>query len=206
MEKTDEQDRPLMEKLVAAGTITGYGAYTNLIHQDGEATHGSWFTATSEGRLMKALEAVYANPGSTTAPVEAASKHWDYIMVSSVYNQRSGKSEGGYFTAQQWDVKPGQMRAYMERMKSALVPVMERLLADGCISSYGLATEDYHTQKVGRVIAYFTTADASGLDKVNAAFDEVYAKNPTLNSAIQSMTEREGHRDFMNRLRYMANK
>src|SRR5690348_5246118 len=45
MAKLDEQDRPLMDKLVADGTLTGYGAYTNLIHQEGEPTHGTWFSA-----------------------------------------------------------------------------------------------------------------------------------------------------------------
>jgi hypothetical protein len=93
MVKVDEQDRPLLDKLVADGTLTAYGAFTNLIHQEGAPTHGSWFTATSEGNLMKALEAIYTQPGCTTAPVEAASKHWDYIVVSRIYNQRSGKSE-----------------------------------------------------------------------------------------------------------------
>ena len=112
MVKVDEQDRSLMDKLVADGTLTGYGAYTNLIHQEGEPTHGTWFTATSEGNLLKALEAVYAQPGTTTAPVQGASKHWDYMLVGRVYNQRPGKSEGGYLAGDQWDVKPGEMRAY----------------------------------------------------------------------------------------------
>ncbi|MBV8569280.1 MAG: hypothetical protein JO319_01595, partial [Acidobacteriaceae bacterium] len=86
MAKVDEQDRPLMDKLISDGTLTGYGSFTNLIHQEGEPTHGTWFSATSEGNLLKALEAVYASPGSTTAPVEGASKHWDYILVGRVYN------------------------------------------------------------------------------------------------------------------------
>jgi hypothetical protein len=45
----------LLDKLVGDGTLTGYGAYSNLIHQEGEPTHGTWFTATSEGKLLKAL-------------------------------------------------------------------------------------------------------------------------------------------------------
>ena len=45
MAKLDEQDKPLLDKLVADGTLIGYGAYYNLIHQEGEPTHGSWFTA-----------------------------------------------------------------------------------------------------------------------------------------------------------------
>ncbi len=206
MVKLDEQDRPLMDKLVADGTLTAYGAFTNLIHQEGEATHGTWFTATSEGNVLKALEAVYANPGSTTSPVEGVSKHWDYLLVSRVYNQRPGKSEGGYLAGDDWNVKPGQMRAYSDLIKSAVVPVFEKLLADGVVTAYGLDTEDFHTQKLGRVTFYFTTPDAAAFDKANKAFDETFEKSPALGAALQSMVDREGHRDFLDRLRYMNNK
>lgn len=195
-----------MDKLVADGTLTGYGSFTNLIHQEGEPTHGTWFTATSEGRLMKGLEALYAEPGATTAPVEGASKHWDYIMISRIYNQRSGKSEGGYLAGDHWDVKAGDMHAYTELMKSDLVPVLDKLLADGAITSYGMDTEDYHQQKLGRVTFYFTTSDSAGLDKANEAFQQVYEKNAALGAAFRSLTEREGHSDFLARLRYMNNK
>jgi hypothetical protein len=34
MVKLDEQDKPLLDKLLADGTLVGYGAYTNLIHQE----------------------------------------------------------------------------------------------------------------------------------------------------------------------------
>jgi hypothetical protein len=190
MVKVDEQERPLLDKLVADGTLIGYGAYTNLIHQEGAPTHGSWFTATSEGNLMKALEAIYAQPGGTSAPVQAASKHWDYIVVSRIYNQRSERSEGGYLLGDQWDVKPGEMREYNDLMKSALVPVCEKLLADGVVTSYGMDTEDFHQQKLGRVTFYFTTSDASGIDKAGKAFDEAFDKNPALGVAFRSLTER----------------
>lgn len=206
MAKVDDADKPLMDKLIADGTLLGYGAYTNLLHQEGEATHGTWFTAASEGNVLKALEAVYAQPGSTTAPVEGASKHWDYMMVSRMHNQRSGKSEGGYITGGHWDVKPGEARAFNELTKSALLPIYEKLLADGTITSYGIEVEDFHSEKVGRVTFYFTTADTSEFDKANNAFDEALEKDPALAAAIWSMVEREGHRDFLARLRYMNNK
>lgn len=206
MVKLDEQDKPLMEKLIADGTLTGYGAFENLIHQEGEPTHGTWMTATSEGNILKALEAVYAQPGSTTAPVEGMSKHWDYLLVGRVYNQRSGKSEGGYLAGDQWDVKPGQIRAYTDLIKGTVVPVFEKLVTDGTVTAYGMDTEDFHTQKPGRVTFYFTTADATGFDKASKALDEAFDKDPALTTALQSTVDREGHRDFLDRLRYMNNK
>jgi hypothetical protein len=206
MAKLDELDRPLMDKLIADGTLIGYGSFSNLIHQEGEPTHGTWFTATSEGSLLKALEALYANPGSTTAAVEGASKHWDYVLVGRVHNQRSGKSEGGYLSGDQWDVKPGQMRAYDDLIKSQLVPAFEKLLADGTVTSYGMDTEDFHTGKLGRVTFYFTTPDAAAFDKAEKSMDEAFDKNPALISAFQSMVDGQGHRDFLDRVGYMNNK
>jgi hypothetical protein len=206
MAKLDEQDRRLMDKLVSDGTLTSYGAFTNLIHQEGEPTHGTWFSATSEGNVLKALEAVYAQPGATTARVQDASKHWDYLLVGRIYNQRPGTSQAGYLAGDQWTVKPGQMRAYTDLIKTELVPLYEKLLADGVINSYGMDTEDFHTQKMGVVTFYFTTPDAASFDKASKAFDEVFEKTPALGSAFQSMLDREGHRDFLDRLRYMNNK
>ena len=68
MTKLDDMDKPVLDKLVADGTLIGYGSYTNIIHQEGEPTHGSWFTATSEGNLLKGLEAIYANPVQPRRP------------------------------------------------------------------------------------------------------------------------------------------
>lgn len=206
MAKLAQEDRGLMDKLVADGTLTGYGAFTNLIHQEGEPTHGTWFVAISEGNLLKALEAIYAQPGTTTAPVEGASKHWDYFLVGRIYNQRPGKSEGGYLALDEWDVKPGQMRAYTEMVKSSVVPIFEKLLADGTVSSYGMDSEDFHTGKIGRVSLYFTASDAAGFDKASKAFDEAFEKNPAIAPALNSMVEAEGHRDYLDRIVYMVNK
>jgi hypothetical protein len=203
MMKVNEHDRALMDKMVADGTITGYGEFSNVIHQEGEPTHGTWFSATSEGNILKALEALYAHPGSTNAPVEGASKHWDYMLVSHIYNQHSGKSEGGYLTGNRWYVKSGQMHAYTELVKKELVPVYEKLLADGVITSYGMGTEDYHTGKMGLVTAWFTTSDTASFDKADKVLEEAFDNNPAVTSAFRSMVDTEGHRDFLDRLSYV---
>jgi hypothetical protein len=206
MTKADEADRPILDKLVADGTLIGYGAYTNLIHQEGEPSHGTWFSATSEGNLLKALEAIYAQPGLVTAPVQGASKHWDQILTGEIYNSKPGKSTDGYLTWSRWEIKPGSMRGYTELSKKVIVPVLEKLLTEGSITSYGELTEDYHTQKLGVVYDYFTVPDAASLDKVNKAFDDALANTPGFLDAVRGLTEPGGHRDFMTRLRFMVNK
>jgi hypothetical protein len=206
MVKLDDQDKPLLDKLVADGTLLGYGAYTNIIHQEGEPTHGTWFTATSEGKLLKALEAIYAQPGAVSAPVQGASKHWDQILTGDVYGSKPGTTTGGYLTWSRWEIKPGAMHGYTELTKKVLVPVLEKLLAEGSITSYGQLTEDYHSQKLGVVFEYFTVPDAASMDKANKALEDVFDGTPGLGDAVRGLTEREGHRDFLTRLRFMVSK
>jgi len=84
-------DDEALSKAVADGTLTGFGDYSILNHQEGLATHGSWFSASSMANLIKALEVLRAAPGMT-APVLAASKHWDLILESRDYNAHSAHS------------------------------------------------------------------------------------------------------------------
>jgi hypothetical protein len=206
MAKLSDQDKTLLDKLVADGTLVGYGAYTNLIHQEGEPTHGTWFSAASEGNLLKTLEALYAQPGLTTSPVQGASKHWDLMLTGDIYNSKPGSATDGYLTWSTWQVKPGQMQAYAELTKKVLVPVLEKLLAEGSISSYGELTEDYHQGKLGTVYDYFTAPNAAALDKANKAFEDVFTGNAALGDAYRALTDREGHRDYLTRLRFMTSK
>jgi hypothetical protein len=205
MEKVADQDRPVLDKLVADGILTGYGAYTNLIHQEGEPTHGTWFSASSEGNLLKALETIYKQPSLVSAPVQAASKHWDQILVDRNYNSKPGASSG-YLALSQWEVKPSERRSYDELVKNSLVPMLEKLLAEGTITSYGFDTEDYHQNPIGTVYEYFTVPDAASLDKANQAFEALFGGNPALGDAYRALVKREGHRDFLARIRFMMSK
>jgi hypothetical protein len=93
-----------------------------------------------------------------------------------------------------------------ERTKNAFVLVLEKLLAEGSITSYGLLREDFHQQKLGTIYEYFTVPDAASLDKVNKAFDDAFSNNPAFGDAVRALAEREGHQDFLTRLRFMVNK
>lgn len=205
MDKVADEDRPVLDKLIADGTLVSYGAYSNIIHQEGEPTHGSWFSATSEGNLLKALEAIYKQPSLVAAPVQAASKHWDQILVDRIYNGKPGSS-AGYLTWSQWEIKNGEGQNYEQVIKTMFVPVLEKLLAEGTITSYGFDMEDYHQNPIGMVYEYITVPDAASLDKANKAFDDLFSKNPTLSGAYRSSIKREGHRDYLTRLRFMVSK
>jgi hypothetical protein len=202
MAKLDDEQRALTDKLLADGTITGYGEFMNLIHQEGQPTHGDWFTATSEGNILKALEAFYARP-SVAAPVRAASKHWDHFLVSRIHNSRPGTFDGAYLSGITWDVNLGRDGAFNSLMKSTFVPIFEKLLADGALVSYGLNFAQFHTDAPGQFELVYIAPDAAGMDKVNEALGEAFSKNEELRPAIWSLTKSENHRDFLMRVTHM---
>lgn len=203
MAKLDEQEKALEDKLLADGTITGYGSFVNLIHTEGRPTHGDFFMATSEGNVLKALAAFYGQP-DLTAPVLAASKHSDMFLISRTHNSRPGTFDGAYLTGSQWEVKPGQMEAFQAMVKARVVPVLEKELADGALAFYSMDTQDYHTESPGMVSVVFAATDAAAFDKVNAAFEAAFSKDTEIGPAIGALTVRESHRDFLYRVTHMT--
>jgi hypothetical protein len=205
MAKASADEKVMMDKLVADGTIIGYGDFTTLLHQEGQPTHGSWFTATSRGGLLKALEAVYTLP-QVTSPVMGASKHWDFLVASRMHGEKSGKFSGGYLAGGGFDVKPGQQEIFSGLMKKNFMPVLEKLLAEGTVTSYSVDTEDYHSQTPGRVTLVYTITDAADVDKVEDALESALMNDPALESVFRSAVDWNGHKDFLARVSNMVNK
>jgi hypothetical protein len=132
--KIQVADDEALHGAVADGTLIGYGDYAVLNHQEGEATHGSWFSAGSMANLMKVLETERSQPDSTAA-VLAASKHWDLILQSHDYGAHSGSFQNGYLRVGVWNYKAGASDPDGKIMKATMVPMLEKLLADGALHS-----------------------------------------------------------------------
>src|SRR5258707_15641781 len=118
--KEDEADVDAMKKGVADGTLISFGTFAVLNHQEGEATHGSWFTATSMANLMKFLEGLRNAPGAT-APVLAASKHWDYILSTTNYGGHSGTFTNGYLRVARLPANAGANDTDGQILKSTMM-------------------------------------------------------------------------------------
>jgi hypothetical protein len=203
--KVNADERETMDKLVADGTLIGYGEFAVLLHQEGHPTHGSWFTATSRAGLLKALEAILRLP-QVTFPVLNQSKHWDFLMVSRMHGARPGKFQGGYLSGGGFDVKPGQEKAFNDLMKKTIEPIVAKLLAEGVVASYSVDYEEFHSETPGRVTFVYTTTDAAGVDKVEDAIVSAFMSDPALESAAQATVDWKGHRDFLARVGNMVNK
>ncbi|HEY6129922.1 MAG TPA: hypothetical protein VIW23_17250 [Candidatus Acidoferrum sp.] len=203
--KEDDADVDVLKKAVADGTLISSGTFAVLNHQEGEATHGSWFSATSMANLMKVLEGLRAAPGATS-PVLAASKHWDYILSSTNYNGHSGTFTNGYLRVARWPAKAGSNDPDGKILKATMVGILEKLFAEGALHYYTIEQENIHSEDPGTRFVVFVTNGAEGLDKFNAAVTSWGKSDPALGAAYGTLVDAHGHRDVLARVNSMTAK
>jgi hypothetical protein len=200
MEKSDAADAKTLDKAMANGTIVAYGNDVNLVHQPDGYTHDDWWSAMSMAGLLNVLDQFYKS-GSTTSPVnESATKHEDGIFVSRHYNWHSGSWKGLYTHGSSYKLKADAPNDAVDMLSNNLiVPLMEKMLADGAIHEYEIDTEAIHTQAPGTFWVFYIAANAEGLDKVNAALRDSLKASPLAGPGFGSMVDMTPHRDYLAR-------
>src|SRR5260370_41523042 len=87
-EDTEKTFVPVVDKLMADGTLVGYSTFEQVVHTPDGYTHGAAWSSNPIAGLMKVLDEVRKNgprPGQT-----AATKHEDLLMQSTTYHAGSG--------------------------------------------------------------------------------------------------------------------
>jgi len=196
MDKSNAVDQKLMEKAFAAGTIVGYGNDVNLIHQPDGPTHDGWWSAMSMAGLLNVLDQAYKSGGATTPVLSTATRHSDTIYVSRYYNWHSGSWKDVYTHESSYKLKPDAANDSVETLsKNLVVPLLEKMLAEGAIHEYEIDTEAIHTESPNMFWIIYIAANAEGLDKVNAALRDAMKANPLGGPAFESMVDFSAHRD-----------
>ncbi|HEU5403600.1 MAG TPA: hypothetical protein VFU86_19755, partial [Terriglobales bacterium] len=83
--------------------------------------------------------------------------------------------------------------------KSLIVPLLEKMLADGAIHEYEIDTQALHTEAPGEFLIVYIASSAEGLDKVDAAVAAMGKSQALLGPAFGSMTDSTAHRDDLSR-------
>ncbi len=198
MDKADAANQKILDKAMADGTIIGHGNDITMVHQSDGTTHDDWWSAMSMAGILNVLDKFYKS-GSPTSPVLAsATKHSDAIMVSRYYGWRSGSFKGAYTRAAEYKLKADAPNDAVETLsKNLLVPLMEKLMADGAILEYEVDTEAIHTEDPNSFWVIFIATNADGLDKFSNALRDANKKNPLNGPAIGSMVDFTPHRDYL---------
>jgi len=185
-----------LKKSVDDGTLISYGMFSTVSHQEGAANHGTWMSSSSIANLMKVLDVLRASPTSTS-PVVSASKHWDYVVSSRDYAAHSGTFTNGYLRVATWIGKEGANDPGGKIEKASMVALCEKLMADGALHAYSIDREIIHTMDVNAFFVVLVTNGPEGLDKFNAAVDDMGKNNPASLAAFRSLLSENGHRDTL---------
>jgi hypothetical protein len=198
MEKNNALDQKTLDKAVADGAIVGYGSDLNLVHTVDGMTHDDWWSAMSMAAVLNVLDKFYKS-GTPTSPVLAsATKHSDGIFVSRHYNWRPGSYKNAYTRVGMYKLKPDAPEHAIETLsQSFIVPLLEKLLADGSIVEYEIDTEAIHTETPGTFWIAVIAPTADGLDKLNAALTSASKASPLNGAAFESMVDSAAHRDSL---------
>lgn len=197
MAKASSEDKPILDKALADGTIIGYGSDESLVHQVNAPTHNNWWSAMSMAGLIKVLDQFMAPGGNTSNDATtSATSHEDSIYVSHYYNWHPGAYKNGYTEISGYKLKADAPDDAIDTLSKNLVaPLLEKLLADGTILEYEVDELAVHTQAPGSFWIAYIAAKPDGLDKVNAAIVEVLKSSPFSGPAFGSMTDYTSHRD-----------
>ena len=148
--------------------------------------------------LLNVLDEMYKSGTATSPILSSATKHSDSIYVTRFYNWRSGSWKGAYTHTASYKLKADAPNDAVEMLsKSFIVPLMEKLLANGTIVEYEVDEEAIHTESPDMFWIDYITSTAEGQDKVMAALHEAIQSNPLSGPAFGSMVDFAPHRDYL---------
>lgn len=198
LEKASDSLTGVLEKAAAGGTLVGYGHDESLVHSVDGSTHDNWWAANSMAGLLKVLEQVRVNATNTSSAMAVATKHWDNIYVSRYYNWKPGAYKSAYSHISLYQLKKEAPDDALDQFSQHLiVPIMEKLLADGSIIEYEVDTEAIHSEDPNMFALVYVSPTPEGLDKVLAAVRDSVKDHPLSGQAFGSLTEDRGHRDYL---------
>lgn len=204
IEKAEGGDDAIFKKLVADGTIVNYGNFSRVAHQEGEATHGDFFSAMSMANLMKALDTLISAGGARDA-VYNNTKHWDSIYESRDYDLHSGTFTNAYLRVGVFKFKEGGSQT-TEITRATLGKALEGMVADGSLHGYFLQRESIHTMDTNTFLIVLFTNGPEGLDKYSSVIESMGKSNPAALAGFESLVDAKGHVDGLWRVPTMTSK
>jgi hypothetical protein len=195
VEKYYKDVEPTLKKLMADGTLTGWGTARNWVHDDTGMTHASWVSATSFANIYRAGAVIHE-----ALPLPAAfanAKHVDQLIRSTIYGGKPGASGSGMLWVADYQVRPGQMDDFTKLFESDIKPLFDQQVAAGTVLSYWLNVSAIHTGPPGGASIVYLMPDAAAIDKFQAALAAYGADHPDTGPALEAVMDLAAHRDYV---------
>ena len=171
--KANATDQKLLDKAIADGTIVGYGDDVTLVHQADGTTHDDWWSAMSLAGVLNVLDQLEKS-GNATSPSLCWQCHESLRITftsAAITTGMPDRAKDGYTYAASYHLKPDAPDDAVETLsKNLIVPLLEKLFADGTLHEYEVDTQaDPHRSARHVCDCLPMRRTRTGLDKVNAA-------------------------------------
>lgn len=188
------------EQLVADGTIVHWGIDEPFVHAPTGHTHGSWFAATSLEGIDKAM-ATLQGAGGDNPLASSSEAHHDHLLRSIAHGGSTANIRGGYSRTIIVRIKPGTGEDWATFAKAVYTSAFESLVEEGTVLLWEISADAIHGagNSLNRYV-WYVTADAAGVDRVNAALAKNRVERPGPTAALRRTQDQEGHRDGLARV------
>lgn len=206
----EKWQKPVMEKLVADGTVTEWGLLAYALHGKDGYTHATWFSTKNYADTAKVWAAYEAHGkkvgGSEDASAQALAKlekgHMDLVFRDRHIQATPGSYEDAVLYEWTVTVNVDSGEDFEQFWKDEIQPVYEKLVADGAALAYGYSSQEIVTDNPGQRGSWVIFKDPSGMDKMEAAFAAnrkgwSKTQGKLWWSGIKEMVEMGSFREFM---------
>ena len=198
----EQNVRPVMERMLADGTIESWGNDVRIIHEENGTTHGVWWAATSIAGLARVREELVKLPPSPALN----NPHHDHLLESIIHRGKTAGPTSGYMFVETIKIQPGSSRTWRQLWEKYFKPTYDELLDDGTILSYEVSRQYVHTEDPRWRYIWTVTPSAEAQDKVDAAYNAILERGGAARAALNSVSIRSEHRDVFARVLNYAHK
>ncbi len=194
----EQNVRPIMERMLADGTIESWGNEVRIIHEENGTTHGTWWAATSIAGLTRVRDELVKLPPNSA--LDNAGHH-DHLMESIIHRGKTTALTSGYLSVSIVKLQPGSGQTWRQLWEKYFKPTYDELLGNGTILSYQVASQYVHTEDPRWRYVWTVTPSAEAEGRVDAALEAVFEKDGTAIIAdLNSVSIRSEHRDVFGRV------
>jgi hypothetical protein len=185
---------PVRDKFMADGVVLAWGLESSMLRGHDTTTHCIWYAMADWAGVEKVQDALNAKLASLAAEdAKAADKKGqkpamsmaerirdavdldktkDYLTRDLVIALGTNMSAGmlPYTRYNFTKVRPGEAAEYRASWEKYNKPVLDKLLADGTILAFGLATEELKTTGDFTHFTWYAMKSLDSMDKVRSAF------------------------------------
>ena len=204
----EKNTRPILDRLLADGTLVGWGNFNTVVHTEDGYTHGAWFAASSIAAIERALGELLKLPPN---PAALGARHRDHLFRTLIHRARTVNAANGYLWVSALQVKPGKGQEWRDLWEKYTKATYDELQANGTLASYEVEVEQVHTESPAWRFIVYVAPSADAVDKVRAAMAALGEKRSaeerrTISAAFEEVVVPGAHWDYFAHVQNYAHK